>query len=301
MAKRGKITTERADPIGALEVAGNELADLADEMRSWADSMASANMDHLEKYEQVESAADALENAELSTKVEALSQAIDTAIEGQEGHAECPTHQWGVQCQACGWSGNATSLVLVPPENYRVKTHPDPTVERPMRLVVGELYGYVPHTFGSSKRRLIIFNASWKSGEVPPPGVVEAKLAAMEARQAMEERRLRRHKPPEGRGFEPAIEPLPGFPELMNATVTWHEFHPYGKKATSRSDRFGNALEAARAGLGAVEHVLANIKIEAGDEETPELELLEAIREAYQECQEAVSELQDGVEFPGMY
>ena len=52
MAK-GKFVKEEADPISALEGAANELNDLAEEMRSWADNMASANMDHMEKFQTV--------------------------------------------------------------------------------------------------------------------------------------------------------------------------------------------------------------------------------------------------------
>ena len=88
---------------------------------------------------------------------------------------------------------------------------------------------------------------------------------------------------------------------LATAKVTWIEFHPYGKRGTSRADRFANALGAAQAGLEAVEHVLDGIKLEAGDEDTPELELLESLRDAFEEVKQAVDELQGGVEFPGMY
>lgn len=79
MAKRGKNVIERNDPFSALEGAAGDYAALAEEMREWADNMANANMDHLEKYEQVEAAADALESADLSELLDTLQQYLRTA------------------------------------------------------------------------------------------------------------------------------------------------------------------------------------------------------------------------------
>jgi len=303
MTKRGKNTTETADALGALEIAGNEFAELAEEMRNWADSMASANMEHLDKYQEVEAAADALENADVASLVETLREYIDAAIEGQTGHAACPPHGWGVPCPNCGWDGNATTLHVVPPEEHKVWKSNDLHAPRPMRITVGTLYYTAPATTFSPRKRveLVKFNAAWKEGLEPPPGAIEETLARIAPRQAQEEAKFRGKEPPVGRSFDPSIEPLPGFSDLATAKVTWIEFHPYGKRGTSRADRFANALGAAQAGLEAVEHVLDGIKLEAGDEDTPELELLESLRDAFEEVKQAVDELQGGVEFPGMY
>ena len=296
MAK-GKFVKEEADPISALEGAANELNDLAEEMRSWADNMASANMDHMEKFQTVEQSADTLENADLGNLADTLSTKLNEAVEGEEGHAACPEHVWGVRCESCGWDGNATKLYVVPVEaRYVWKTNNPAITDTPMRLTVGKLLLADPN---ARNRELVKFNAVWAEGQEPPPGAVEAALARMAPRQAKEEARRSSGKPPVGRSFVAPRAALTQLGELLSMKISWTEFRPYGKKSLSRADRFGNAMAAAQAAKDAIAAALEAMKFD--DEESPEAELVDELRETFEELESAISELEGGVEFPGMY
>ena len=296
---RGKLTRESADPISALESAASELVDLAEEMSEWASNMSNANMDHMDKFQAVEECAETLNSAELGPLAETLSEKLNEAVEGEDGNAACPAHEWGVPCSNCGWDGNATKLIVVDPANYRVWKSYDEKAQLPMRITVGRLVRVNKTRVYGSSDEITKFNAAWEAGDVPPEGAIERAIERMAPRQAKEEALLRQKPAPAGLSFVAQRAPLTQLGELLAGKVEWSEFHAYGKKPTSRSDRFGNAMAAAQAARVAIGSALELLTFD--DEESPEAELVDEIREAFGELEEAIAELEGGVEFPGMY
>lgn len=100
MTKRAPKTHETT-VAEALTDAASIVSTLQEEMTDWRDNMAGANMDHLPKYEQVEQAADALENSDIEMRSEALWRALealkgDSEIDPFPGATELATETFSV-------------------------------------------------------------------------------------------------------------------------------------------------------------------------------------------------------------
>jgi len=72
-----KTQTESA--LTLLEMAASEVESLQGEMTDWQGNMEGANMDHLPKYEQVTECVDALENADVRSRVDELATLVEMA------------------------------------------------------------------------------------------------------------------------------------------------------------------------------------------------------------------------------
>jgi chromosome segregation ATPase len=64
MSSKYKSKTEEFAVADALSIANQEIADLADEMRTWADNLEGGNLGHTDKAQRVAEAADSLEGIE---------------------------------------------------------------------------------------------------------------------------------------------------------------------------------------------------------------------------------------------
>ena len=75
MARRKKVVIVKSVE-DALKDAAPDIEELKDEMVEWQENMESADMEHLPKYDEVNEAAETLENADLENAVEQLVEAL---------------------------------------------------------------------------------------------------------------------------------------------------------------------------------------------------------------------------------
>jgi len=276
MARKVPATYETT-VLDALESAAQEIVDLGQEMADWRDNMSNANMDHLPKYEQVEQAADELENADLERRVEELQSALEALAEGREFKAGCLEHVEGTPCKRCGWKGKAAPLETV-----------QPLVEYP--------FGEGPKTDWGEHVTVDVArfgNISWTYDEGESREVYERILRRARADRQKEVEHAERcnanrlgHRLPD----EPAIESFPGAEGLAEKKLVFR----VAKKRQSRADRLDDARVQLEAALDAIdEFIEQNTACEADDR-------LADLQTAAQEVREGSDELQ-GVEFPGMF
>jgi hypothetical protein len=303
---RHKTVVVKCSVQDAIESAGNEVAELAEEMVSWRDNLED-KLSHTDKYTQVNEAADALENADLSSLADTLVQALEAAEEESEFRDGCREHVVGTPCGRCQWDGRPRhrpgwhSVVVFDP--------PQLSEKRPGQFWLGKIGGKDRYADGY--------------GGVPNVTTVLNFQAEVTRVRADNDRvgdvcdNIPARWPD-----SPAVKPLPGLAEVTGKEITYTEAQAYKGKSLSRADRLDNALTGARyaideikAALAAAKHVETVQDAIAGDadaiaaagggEELPidesVEERLEAIEEALTEFEGAVDDLLGNVEFPGMY
>lgn len=270
--------------LEAVEDAASQIAELQQEMADWRDNMSNANMEHLPKYDQVSEAADALENADVESRAEALRTALEELAEGRALLAGCPAHVEGQPCKRCKWDGRANRLVEFPelvvyPFGEGPKSvwrNDDGTIRRVSVTVVA------------------IRNISWTMLEGASEEEYKKELVQGRAYwwgQAADVERQNANRL--GRRLTDISElaPFPGAEELAGKILT---FTMSSKRRPSRADRLGEALVYLENALDAIDAFVDERKNDDAEDRLSDLE------HAASELREACGELQ-GVEFPGMF
>lgn len=279
MAKRGKTIDCTGPVLQCFDAC--EAEDLLQGMTDWAESMENANVEHLEKYEEVSACRDALESAELNARLETLAEALEVATEGKSFRQGCPPHVVGSRCKRCGWGGLLPRPFTAPTLWEGAELRPDGNrVNYNVAKIVSRGYTSV-HTanilnkaeVGDARERA---RREWWA-DCERATTRNALLRTIPAR--LED--------------EPAVEPV----VELGGDVSWQEWRGYGKRALvlSRADRMSNAQASIEAGLDALDG-LREVHA-AADENAPGYDALNDVVEAADEVVEALSEL-DGIDFP---
>lgn len=290
MARKGKMIRVEMTALEAIDQCACTIEELAEEMGSWRDGM-EEKLSHTEKYERVSEAADALENSEVRSAVDSVESAIEE-LEGKPFKPGCPEHVLGQKCSRCGWNGVARKpsyepeLLLKKPimESYRTGNG-----DRLVVAKVREGYGYrvydVPK--GASEAEI--------EGERLRAKTYFDELHAKWVENNAPEKLIRSRLPD-----TPELLPLEELQGIGETKCAWQELQPYKGRSLSRADRLGEATQSGRAGLDSMREAVEKYA-EAHKGEEEEDERVVALREALDELEGAIEELENGVDFPGMY
>jgi hypothetical protein len=299
MAK-GKYIECKTTVADALSDAMSIVTDLQSEMSDWRDSLED-KFSSTEKYERVSEAADSLENCEMESRVERLTELLEELGEGKDAEPGCPEHVVGEKCplvKKCKWDGVAKKpygekqkiLRFDPPKTHTGEWH------------VGSVKKTLTDTYFGS-----IGNQSWCVRE-PSTDALRAEARADFEREAaaVEEAnaRLDRLEILPRIATIAEVLPIEGLEDLVTRDCVYSEFRAY--KHTSRADRLSNAVGAATAAIDVVRAALEEYEAKKkpkkprGEVGDPEDDRIDDVETAISEVEEAIGEL-EGVEFPGMY
>lgn len=296
MAK-GKYIECKTTVADALSDAGSIVTELQGEMDEWRSSLED-KFSSTEKYQMVSDAADSLENCEMESKCEHLTELLEELGEGKAAEPGCDEHVIGRACyqlKRCKWEGVAGK----PWGQKQQITRHDPPITRTAEWEVGRKKKMLTDTYFGS-----IGNQYWtvrepstdaKRAEVLAAFLV-AEKEAIEYNAGLDRPLIAQRIPPIAEVF-----PIEGLEDLAGHSCVYREFRAY--KHTSRADRLGNATVAANAAIEVLNLVLEGYQ-DRGDPDDSGDDTVDArvhdVKEAIREVEEAISEL-EGVEFPGMF